>query len=275
MNIEKAFGIAIVPFVLAGLYIWFTPGPNTAPNEVVYSTQKPAKPGTFTETSVPELRVALPQSADYAPPDFESFTAEIDGVERKYFALGPKPSKEEARPPVIILLHASQRDGRSMLDMWQALARQKGITLLAPNARAETGWNMETEGSKFLQQLLDDAKQHVSFDPKRVYLFGHSSGAVHALELANRSAGPWRAVAVHAGTIDANRTVLHPDGVPIRIYLGERDTTFPLDQVRTGATALAKAGHTTELGVIPGHTHWYYLIGPKLAAHAWSFLEKN
>jgi predicted esterase len=275
MDLEKALGLALIPAILAGAYIWLTPGPNNAPVETVFKTDQPAKPGNFSEASAPELRVSLPQSVDYAPPDFPAFTAKIDGAERKYFAVGPNPSTSGKEPPVVILLHGSRRDGRSMLDMWQALAKKKGITLIAPDASGDLRWSMAAEGPDFLQHILDDAKQHVSFDPKRVYLFGHSAGAIHALMLANRSVGPWRAVAVHAGTIDVESAVTHPDGVPVRIYIGERDTTFPLDQVRAGANALAQAGHNTELKVIPGHTHWYYVIGPKLADHAWSFFEKH
>jgi pimeloyl-ACP methyl ester carboxylesterase len=92
------------------------------------------------------------------------------------------------------LLHGAERDGRSMLDMWQHLGRDMRIVLIAPNALGK-GWSPDTEGDAFLKQVLDEAAKIYAFDPARVYLFGHSAGANHALRLANRTKGPWRAVA--------------------------------------------------------------------------------
>jgi poly(3-hydroxybutyrate) depolymerase len=160
-----------------------------------------------------------------------------------------------------------------MLDMWKSLAASQHVTLIAPDF-LDASPNLHSDGEAFLSHVLTEAEKNFSVDRNRIYLFGHSAGAILALHLANNP-GPWRAVAVHAGGPDTSQLSRMANAPAVRIYLGEKDHIFYVDDVRQGAKAMASVGHRTELVVIRNHTHWYYKIGRRLAAHAWEFLHRQ
>jgi poly(3-hydroxybutyrate) depolymerase len=208
----------------------------------------------------------LPRAATYEAPD--RFARHEMGA-RVWHAVAPPPG--DALPPTVVLLHGSNRDGRAMLDMWEEVAAREGLLLIAPDSADPRGWTMATDGPAFLGDVLDAAHAAHPFDRSRVYLYGHSAGAIFALRLAAGGPGPWRAVAVHAGDVDPRLVRPHADAAPLRIQVGDRDALFPLDEVRASARALALAGHAVTLVVVPGHDHWLYAAGPRLAADAWAF----
>lgn len=230
-------------------------------------------PGRFAEALAPELTPELPQSTDYAPPEAVFIRHEVPfgGEMRVWHGLA---TVTVSMPPkaVVVLLHGSGRDGRAMLDMWQGVGRAEGVLLIAPDARHSAGWDPSTDGEDFLAQVLADAGIGAEVP---AYLFGHSAGAEFALYLAGQGKGRWRAVAVHAGGRNVDRISAPDHPVPMRIYLGDRDQLFPVARVRREALAMAAAGHDTELVVIPDHTHWYYVIGPKVAADAWAYFLQH
>jgi pimeloyl-ACP methyl ester carboxylesterase len=238
----------------------------------------PAKPGIYREAEKPEL-TPRPQQADYAPPETRFAAHSLSyGGDRLWYGLGPKADATvppDKRPPAIVLLHGSNRDGRAMLDMWEGLARREKLTLIAPNSSDPISWDASSDGEDFLVKLLAEAAGSYSFNPQRLYLFGHSAGAIHALYLANRTDGPWRAVAIHGGGLPLGEIRSRAHAIPLRLYVGDHDEHFPVNDIRAEAKALAEAGHDTELIVIPSHDHWYYEIGPHLASHAWNFLRQH
>lgn len=190
--------------------------------------------------------------------------------ERRYYSLGATAG---APRPALVLLHGAGRDGRSMLDMWQALARQEDLVLIAPDAARPQGWSLWHDGALFAGALLEDVARHHPIDPDQVYLIGHSMGGKFALRLANLGLGPWRAVAVHAGQIPAGTVLPARRPIPIFLDVGETDPTFTPDSVRRSAQRLSAAGHDVKMTVIPDHGHWYYRIAPQIAPRIWSELQ--
>jgi len=117
--------------------------------------------------------------------------------------------------------------------------------------------------------IVADMSARTNIDPTRIYLFGHSDGAACALVLLNRTLGPWRAAALHAGYVPTDR--LHPPqtALPLRLYLGDRDQIFSVAGAQSATWAMARMGHPLRLTILPDHDHWVYDIGPNLAADAW------
>jgi predicted esterase len=124
-----------------------------------------------------------------------------------------------------------------MLDMWDELAKQENIILIAPNASA-SGWSLKTYDSGNVEAILKDAQKTYNIDPEQVYLFGHSGGAKLVQTLANRGNGPWRAVGSHAGTID-HTDVKDPSfsNKPLFIFNGDKDENYPVWYVEKSAKA--------------------------------------
>jgi poly(3-hydroxybutyrate) depolymerase len=75
------------------------------------------------------------------------------------------------------------------------------------------GWNMGKDSPLLLKDLVDDVKTKYAIDPRRVYLFGHSAGAIHALKIGVLESEYFAAIAVTRGlsnlssplTFDARR----------------------------------------------------------------------
>lgn len=218
-------------------------------------------PARLTERQRSDLTPPRPRTLDYvSPSDLGSHHRIFVGFQpRSYVALsGQKPGG-----PMVVLLHGTGRDGRAMLDMWKDTPRSHGLTLVAPNG-PNADWG--PDDARLLVAAVKDAQTRYDTDPERVFLFGHSAGAMAAQLYANRFVGPWAAVATHGGYISP--VVLQPvaDGAPVRLYLGSSDQLFNPSEARETAKTLAAMGHPSEFHLIPEHGHWYYEIGPRLAA---------
>jgi hypothetical protein len=50
---------------------------------------------------------------------------------------------------------------------------------------------------------------------------------------------------------------------------------FSADSARASGEAMAQAGHPTELLMIPGHTSWYFQIGPRLSHTTWLWFAET
>ena len=175
--------------------------------------------------------------------------------------------------PVIVLFHGSGRTGESMVDMWRETAEREGLVLVAPDFEGVDGWDRSLPDPNHLLAVLDDAVGTYAIDAARVAFFGHSRGGMAAQLLANRLDGPWRAVAVHAGTVPAEAMRPVAEGPPIRHYLGALDQTFPYDEAVAAGRGIAGRGHAYDLVRMERRTHWLYDRGEDIAYVAWRWLD--
>lgn len=174
--------------------------------------------------------------------------------------------------PLVILLHGAGRDGLSLMPLWQDLAQRRQVALAAPDAMGRT-WPIDHPDPQFLLDIVADMQARADIDPARIYLFGHSDGAAYAMTLLNRTLGPWRGAALHAGYVPPDRLKPAQTALPLRLYLGDRDQIFSVPGAQSATSTLARMGHAVQLTVLPDHDHWLYDIGPNLAADAWNWLD--
>jgi poly(3-hydroxybutyrate) depolymerase len=200
---------------------------------------------------------------------------ESGGRKRTYHLFAPSSAKPQA--PLVVLLHGSGRDGLSLVDKWKALAAREGFLLAGPDSRGSQGWNIPEDGPDFIRDLVEALKAKYRLDPRRVYLFGHSAGAVFALHLAMMESEYFAAAAVHAGAWREQREFKSLEEArrktSLAIFVGDRDSFFPLSAVRATEAALKGRGHEIAVTVIRGHDHWYYDRAPDINRAAWEFLK--
>jgi poly(3-hydroxybutyrate) depolymerase len=199
------------------------------------------------------------------------------GKTRAYYLYVPSTLKPGLQAPLIITLHGSNRTGVTLVEKWKELAKKESIILAGPDATDLRGWASPQDGPDFLHDLVEELKGKFPIDPKRVYLFGHSAGAVFALEMSLMESQYFAATAIHAGALEKDGMGLIPMAkrkVPISIQVGDSDQYFPLKEVRETKEALKGAGFTVELTEIPNHDHWYYDQASKFNQTAWEFLKK-
>lgn len=236
---------------------------------------RPVSLGNFTEMQYSGTVFRDNGDDTYSPPKNIGTTYPIQvrgiygyGLPSSRIWRGLEASSDSPRP-AIVLLHGAGRDGRSMLDMWQSVAKAADLNLIAPDASGRGGWSYANDGENFVSAVLKSAMEQYNIDPDQIYLFGHSAGGVMAQHITNSSNGPWRVVATHAGFVSADDVRSNPAARPFYMYLGDKDRRFSIPAARATAAALAGAGHEVKLIVIPNHTHWFYKAGPAIAAQIW------
>jgi poly(3-hydroxybutyrate) depolymerase len=197
--------------------------------------------------------------------------------QRAYYLFVPESVKAGTPAPLIVLLHGSGRNGFSLVEKWKDLAAKEGIIVVGPDSLNPSVWSSPVDGPDSLRDLVEHIKSKHTINPRRVYLFGHSGGAVFALYMSLLESQYFAATAIHAGAIAKNDPAIAfaKRKTPIAIFVGTKDRFFPLEDVRRTRDDLNKQGFAVELTEMPGHDHWYYDLAPKINQNAWEFLRKH
>ncbi|HLG15474.1 MAG TPA: alpha/beta hydrolase-fold protein [Blastocatellia bacterium] len=202
-----------------------------------------------------------------------------NGHKRTYYLFVPEKLDTSKPAPLIVTLHGSGRNGRILLDHWKGLAEKEGIILAGPDSTNSASWQTPHDGPDFLRDVVEAVKATYAINPRRVYLFGHSAGAVFGLYMSLFESEYFAATAVHAGALDTGRDPALIDyakrKTPIAIFVGTNDAFFPLKDVRATRDLLNARGFSVELAEVPHHTHDYYSRASEINRSAWEFLKKQ
>src|SRR5205814_7477551 len=116
-----------------------------------------------------------------AAPKSESQKLSIisQGKPRTYYLF--VPANGSGAKALILLLHGSGRNGMSLIDPWKGLAEKERIILVAPDSLNTQEWSFPMDGPDFLHEVVEAVKVKYPVDSKRIYLFGHSAGAIFSL----------------------------------------------------------------------------------------------
>ena len=117
-----------------------------------------------------------------------------------------------------------------------------------------------------------------SVDGSRLYLFGHSAGAVFALYMGVMESRYFAAVGVHAGAMREDfysYLDLARRKIPITIWIGTEDPYFKLPMVKATQAELNKHGFDAKVVEMKGHDHNYYAVSKDLNPKIWDFLRNN
>lgn len=203
-------------------------------------------------------------------------TISFDGKTRIYYVYAP--DKVTSPAPLILLLHGSGRDGMSQIDAWKALAEEKKVILVAPNSFDSQEWSFAADGPEFFHGVIEAVKAAYPVDGRRLYLFGHSAGAIFALYLAIMESEYFAAAAIHAGALtgDADVYMNHaPRKIPVAIWVGNKDQFFHLEDVRSTRDKFKEHGFPVQLTEMPGHDHDYYSVAGNLNKTIWEFFSAS
>lgn len=199
------------------------------------------------------------------------------GENRTYYLMVPDSAKASA--PLILLFHGSGRNGLSLMEKWKELASREGVIIAGPDSRGSQGWQIPRDGPEFIHDLVKALRSKYSINPRRIYLFGHSAGAVFALNLSMMESEYFAATAVHAGSWRTENEFSARDyakrKTPLAIIVGDRDAFFPVQSVNATEAALKERGFAIEVKVMKGHDHWYYDLASQINRDAWDFLKQH
>src|ERR1035437_3812958 len=172
---------------------------------------------------------------------------QVNGVDRTYTLYLPA-NYQPGTSGLVILMHGMTGHAVGM-DSWTQMndkADQAGFALACPqsteNYAGVTQWDYfyypywagpEPDDTGFLRQLIDTLQGTIHPDPKRIYLTGHSAGALMshraAVELSSRVAAIASVSGTIFGTPFTDLRVAPPPGGPVSILMlhGDADTAVP------------------------------------------------
>ena len=200
-----------------------------------------------------------------------------EGKKRSYYLFVPKSVIKDKPAPLLVLLHGSGRDGRILIEHWGKLAAQESIILAGPNALNSSNWDIPKDGPQFIYDLVEELKSKHPIDPRRVYLFGHSAGAITALMLSLFESEYFAATAVSAGALSSEDYYLFDYAqrkIPVALFIGTADELFPIAKVRKTRDAFSERNFPVELTEIPFLDHNYYSKSSEINKKSWNFLTK-
>lgn len=223
------------------------------------------------------VAIILSFSPQASAADITKELIESQGRTRAYYLYVPDKLPASKTVPLIVLLHGSGRTGTSLVEKWKDLAKKEGIILAGPDSSNTAGWSTPIDGPDFLHDLVEALKAKYPINPRRVYLFGHSAGAGHALYMSLLESQYFAATAIHAGALPKQGYSLIDEAkrkIPLAMWVGTVDAYVPIEVARATRDAMNERGFAVQLTEMPGHDHWYYDLAPKINQAAWEFLKK-
>jgi len=197
---------------------------------------------------------------------------------RTYYLFVPDNLKTSEPAPLLVLFHGSGRDGLSLVDKWKDLANKETILLAGLNSADASTWSTTNDGPEVVRDLVESIQTKYPVNQHRIYLFGHSGGAVYAILLSLMESEYFAATAIHARSLREKEEFKYLDrsrrNIPLGIWVGTRDQYFSLKSVHATRDALVARGSTVEVTEMTGHDHWYYDLAPKINEAAWQFLKQ-
>jgi len=206
----------------------------------------------------------------------ESFTSQ--DKKRTFYLFVPETTKPVEALPMLVLLHVSGHNGLSLVESWKDLASKEGLVLAGPDSNDPSRWTSDNDGPNMIHDLVETVKSRCPIDPRRVYLFGHSAGAVYAIKMSLMESEYFAASAVHAGSFRERKEFevisRATRKIPLAIWVGTADQYFSLKSIRETRDALVGRGFPFEVTEVPGHDHNYYDLAQRINEAAWQFLKK-
>ena len=173
------------------------------------------------------------------------------GSTRTYLLHVPANYDEQKAWPLVLVLHgAFSTAGRfEKKSGFSELADREGFVVAYPNGIGVLGllqhWNAghccglaekdRVDDVGFLRYVIDDVSRKVRVDPQRIYVAGHSNGAMLAYQFASENSERIAAVCVVSGSIgsargkgvEACRTGPPKTAVPLLAIHGRQDQSVP------------------------------------------------
>ena len=185
--------------------------------------------------------------------------------------------------PLIIALHGLGGTEDSFFDNYGAglppLAESHGYILATPlgyRVDGSYGWGLgnppadpatrrtQDFSEQDVMQVLQRMRQIYKIDESRIYLMGHSMGAIGTWKIAPKYPDIWAAIAPISGS-GAAATLEKIRSVPEIVVHGDADPTVPVTGSRAMVAKLKELGVEHTYVEVPGGLH-SDVVGPSLAA---------
>ncbi|MBI3270479.1 MAG: hypothetical protein HYZ53_15830 [Planctomycetes bacterium] len=208
----------------------------------------------------------------------EEYDVPYNGSGARYHLFVPACYRPSRPRPLLVALHYTAGEGKSMLNWWRSLGGDQTYIIVAPTATAyrTQGWAKTELERSCIVSAIEHVRARWAVDPDRIYLTGYSMGGHASWDLGIEFADRWAGVLPMAGApFDIGEGRLQNLlKLPVFTYFGAKDT----EGSRGGITGLnEEATRTlqkqgTDLTVVEDHARGHMLELTRehaLAFYAW------
>lgn len=209
------------------------------------------------------------------------YLLEAAGEIMPYRLYVPKSYNASTPIPLIIALHGLGATEDSFFDAYgrvmPKLAEERGYIVAAPlGYRVDGAYGVSLGGSRDpaalrsqslseqdVLQVLEQVRTQYKIDDARVFLVGHSMGAIGTWAMAAKRPGPWAGLGAFSGFGVAS-TAPSIRAIPQFVVHGDADPTVAVGGSRVMVAALKAAGANVRYIEVPGGDH-SNVVAPNLA----------
>jgi poly(3-hydroxybutyrate) depolymerase len=175
--------------------------------------------------------------------------------------------------PLIVALHGLGGTENSFFENYEAdfprLAEQHGYIVAAPlgfRVDGSYGWGLgnapvdptvqfvQARSEEDVMQVLELARAHYNIDPDRIYLAGHSMGAIGTWKVAAKFPEVWAAIGMFAGA-GTPATLSQMQHIPQYVVHGDADPTVSVEGSRPMVARMKELEMTVQYTEVPGGNH--------------------
>ena len=162
--------------------------------------------------------------------DRTRFTVEVSGITREG-ALHIPPDYDGSAPyPLVFALHGATGTGELFRAYgFDRLADELGFIVAYPDGIGRR-WDAPTDNA-FFEAMIAGFSKRLSVDPQRIYLTGHSAGAIESYTLALAMPGRFAAIAPVAGLLSDGAIAYEPQPVSVLHIHARDDESVPFTGV--------------------------------------------
>lgn len=199
---------------------------------------------------------------------------------RVYIPKGYRPGK---KMPLVVALHGLGATEDSFFESYGGamprLAEARGYIVVAPlGYRVDGGYGVFLPGAatdpagararslseQDVLEVVKRVREQYTIDDTRMFLMGHSMGAIGTWALAMKNPAPWAGLGAFSGFgVATNAKAIV--GIPQFVVHGDADNTVSVAGSRTMVAALKSAGGTVTYIEVPGGNHTN-VVEPNLPA---------
>ena len=178
------------------------------------------------------------------------------GAETRYYTVSHLKNMEAQKPcPLIVAFHGYRGDVKAWFYEGASFEPQIAKTpFVIAYPEGPIGWSVDPEGRdlRFFDALVAELKKIYPIDPARIYVIGHSNGAMFSSSLLFSRPQVIAAVAAHSGLAPIGYFPSIPERkAPLLAIFGEKDGFISPD----AAARFQKLGFPVETITIPDWGH--------------------
>jgi predicted esterase len=185
----------------------------------------------------------------------------------------PTTYSSQKATPLVIALHGLGGNENTFFSAYGAklapLAESHGYIVVAPLGYRPDGSYGATIGSRPTDRaarqklelseadvfgVLAEVRRNYNIDPARIYLMGHSMGAIGTWSIAAKHPDIWAALGLFSGVADTT-SAARMSGIPQFVVHGDADATVNVTGSRNMVAALKRARADVTYIEVPGGTH--------------------